>query len=175
MLGGLNRASQRRFWECSLMAFAASRVLVGGVESGSGRDVALPMTDNETLADRHDDLDSSSGFWPSSRSTSRPRRSVEPCAGGGRTEPRARHPRPWGTGRSAASLISTRLWAASRCFSAPRWSRSPTTRWRPPPRLPQLGALVCFIPALIVGGWLAREIQARGRSRRKRWCSACLS
>ena len=29
----------------------------------------------------------------------------------------------------------------------------------------QLGALVCFIPALIVGGWLAREIQARGRSR----------
>jgi hypothetical protein len=29
----------------------------------------------------------------------------------------------------------------------------------------QLGTLVCFISALIVGGWLAREIQARGRSR----------
>ena len=29
----------------------------------------------------------------------------------------------------------------------------------------QLGALVCFIPALILGGWLAREIQAQGRSR----------
>ena len=25
--------------------------------------------------------------------------------------------------------------------------------------------LLCFIPALIVGSWLAREIEARGRSR----------
>lgn len=38
----------------------------------------------------------------------------------------------------------------------------------------RLGALSCFIPALIIGSWLAREIEARGRSRLEAMASSVL-
>ena len=67
--------------------------------------------------------------------------------------------------RSAASSLCTRLWAASLLLlRAPVIALSDSLGGD---RLLgyQLGALVCFIPALILGRWLAREIQAQGRSR----------
>jgi len=46
---------------------------------------------------------------------------------------------------------------------APLVATSDRARRRPSARLPAR-RVVCFVPALIVGGWLARETRARGRA-----------